>query len=160
MNNSGGAATTNLASSSSMNFAGMTSIHASILSCQVGDVNGQCEWIVDTGATYHMTPNLSYLHSTKTFKTPILITLPDGSIKIVKTVGNVRLNHLLEFNEVLYVPAFKYNLLSVGKLVNTHKLTANFFPTHCVFQNPSTKLIGQLAKGQMGYTSIEVLIPR
>ncbi|GKE85855.1 retrovirus-related pol polyprotein from transposon TNT 1-94, partial [Tanacetum coccineum] len=52
---------------------------------------------------------------------------------------------LLKF--ILYVPEFKFNLLSIRKLLNTQNYFAQFFPSYCVFQNLSTKEVVAIGKG-------------
>ncbi|XP_074306349.1 uncharacterized protein LOC141641591 [Silene latifolia] len=69
-------------------------------------------WIVDTGASDHMTSNEGILHDIKLLSRPIMIGLPDGTIKLVHKMGNVSLNPNIHLKNVLVVPDFKQNLLS------------------------------------------------
>jgi len=74
-------------------------------------------WIVDTGASDHMSYDLDLFDKLEALSKPVFITLPDGSIKKVTLEGNVKLNDNLPLSTVLYVPEFKFNLLSVTKLL-------------------------------------------
>ncbi|GJW99363.1 retrovirus-related pol polyprotein from transposon TNT 1-94 [Tanacetum coccineum] len=104
------------------------------------------DWVNDTGASDHMTPNKSLFISTKVLKKPIIVHLPDGTSKTVIIVGKVQLTPNLILTDVFYVPEFQLNLLSVGKLIQTNNLTAHFYPNDCMFQDPSTKEIVVVGK--------------
>ncbi|GJT48729.1 sulfotransferase 16 [Tanacetum coccineum] len=108
------------------------------------------DWVNDTGASDHMTPNISLFISTKALKKPIIVHLPDGTSKtvtivealkkpiivhlpdgtskIVTIIGKVQLTPNLILTDVFYHPEFQLNLLSVGKLIQTNNLTAHFYP--------------------------------
>jgi len=129
--------------SSFAHFAGMPRIssndHHSDTCCVM--TNSQCgSWIVDTGASDHMTYNSHFFTSLKPLPTPIHITLTDGSHKTVIQSGFVALGPNLTLHNVLFVPDFKFSLISVSKLLTDLHLTALFTPQHCTFQDPSTKL--------------------
>ncbi|GJX06276.1 pyridoxal 5'-phosphate synthase-like subunit PDX1.2 [Tanacetum coccineum] len=101
----------------------------------------------DMGASDHMCPHISLFITTYTLKTPITIFLPDGTSRTVTTAGNIRLTPSLTLIDVLYVLVFKFNLLSVGKLLITQNMFAQFFPKFCVFQDLSTKKVMAFGKG-------------
>lgn len=68
-----------------------------------------------SGATFHMCSSRSLMSKTKIITSPVIVHLPDGSIKTVKNIGEVKLRKITLKN-VLYVPDFKHNLLSVQLL--------------------------------------------
>ncbi|KAJ8430924.1 hypothetical protein Cgig2_033552 [Carnegiea gigantea] len=74
--------------------------------------------------------NISVLHR------PIMISLPDGSVKSVTLGGNVQLTSNIILH-VLFVPYFKHNLCS--KLLEITSLVAYFTTTGCEFQDPTTR---------------------
>ena len=76
-----------------------------------------CEpWIVDSGASNHMTGSYHILSSYTPCTFPRTITIVNGSfLKIVGT-GTVVLSPSLSIKSVFYVPGFSYNLLSISKL--------------------------------------------
>ncbi|XP_074265967.1 uncharacterized protein LOC141588422 [Silene latifolia] len=76
-------------------------------------------WIVNTSVSDHMTSNEHFLHDIRLLSHPVHIGLPDGNIKIVHKAGNMRLNAHIRLHNVLIVPDFKENLLSIGKLLKT-----------------------------------------
>ncbi|GKB33099.1 retrovirus-related pol polyprotein from transposon TNT 1-94 [Tanacetum coccineum] len=83
------------------------------------------DWINDTGASDHMTPNKCLFISTKALKKPIIFHLPDGTSKIVTIVGKVQLTLNLILTDVFYVPEFQLNLLSNSSVSNTPDLTTH-----------------------------------
>ena len=124
-------------------FAGISS-HSPI-SCAV--LNGaQGSWIIDTGASDHMTFDFILFSNTSTLPFPVHVTLPDGSIKPVTLVDDIQLSPSLNLRNVLFVPDFKYSLLSVAKFLTDNYCCTVFYPTHRVFQDLSTKLIVAVGK--------------
>ncbi|XP_074318206.1 uncharacterized protein LOC141655000 [Silene latifolia] len=104
------------------------------------------DWIVDTGASDHMTYDLKILTNVVTLKDPIKVGLPDGSVKLVHQMGTVNLTDKLRLFNVFYIPDFKQNLMSVSKLIDHNALSVVFNSTACLFQDLSSKLV--IAKGQ------------
>lgn len=85
--------------------------HALIASFQS---NSQGIWIIDSGATDHICTSLSTMHNTRTCPTPIQVHLPNGTCFNVNTIGTVKLQSTLILHNVLYIPSFAYNLISVN----------------------------------------------
>lgn len=65
----------------------------------------------------NMTSHSHFFYKSRTLKRPVLVTLPDGTTKVINTVGKIKLNPSLTSHQVLLVPKFKYNFLSVAKLL-------------------------------------------
>ena len=73
-------------------------------------------WILDTGASDHISGNKD-LFSSLTFPSPLpIITLANGSQTIAKGIGSVCPLPSLPLTSVLYVPIFPFNLISISKL--------------------------------------------
>ena len=98
-------------------------------------------WIIDTGATAHMCGLLSSMSNSNPVKGYTPIFLPDGSIKSVTHTGIVTLNSRLILKNVLHVPEFTCNLLSVKALAISANLAFIFLPTYCVLQDLQTAKI-------------------
>lgn len=102
------------------NFAGMTSPSncvdkVSYGACMLTKVN-DCIWIIDYGATYHMTSNKDLLFDIKPLVIPYLVTLPNGyKVKVTCTGSLYFLSYTL--HHVLYIPSFHYNIIYVYKLI-------------------------------------------
>lgn len=86
----------------------------------------QDKWLVDSNATDHMT-STSHHFVTYTFWNPLMISLADGSKVPAYGKGSVYINQNFYLHDVLLVPSFPTNLLSVKKLHSI--LLAVFFRT-------------------------------
>ncbi|KAK9670381.1 hypothetical protein RND81_13G197800 [Saponaria officinalis] len=95
-------------------------------------------WIVDSGASDHMTSDIALLTDIQTLSTPVLIGFPDGSVKVVTRMGTTVLSYCIHLFNVLLVPDFKQNLLPVRKLIAYYQFSVVFTSTACLFQAPSS----------------------
>lgn len=84
-------------------------------------------WIMDSGATDHMTATLCLLSNVKEMSSHQTIKLPTGDTSMISHIGDVLLSNGLKLNEVLYVPKFNHNLLSIHKLAHDNKCQVVFF---------------------------------
>ena len=76
-------------------------------------------WVTDTGATTHMTSDLSQLNSATPFSGSDTIATADGSGLSISNVGSSILNVppcSLQLLQVLHVPKLSQHLLSVHRL--------------------------------------------
>ncbi|XP_070003236.1 uncharacterized protein [Nicotiana sylvestris] len=96
-------------------------------------------WIIDSGASDHMTSNKSLLLNTQTLPIPYLVSLPNGYKVKVTNIGFLTLSPNLILHNVLYIPSFHYNLISVYKLVARPGHIVEFTNVGCTFQGPSLK---------------------
>ncbi|KAL2939464.1 Retrovirus-related Pol polyprotein from transposon RE1 [Bienertia sinuspersici] len=114
------------------------------------------KWLLDSGATDHVCSSLDFfvdfhpvhrLHNT--------ITIPDGRKVEVKHKGLVKLNNQVVLQDVLHVPEFKYNLISVHKLCKDLGCAVYFTDKHCYLQGLSQKeLIMPLGDVQEGLYTV------
>ncbi|XP_074314571.1 uncharacterized protein LOC141649791 [Silene latifolia] len=130
-------------SSASVNFAGiiLATNAVSHSSC-----SNKIEWILDTGATNHITSQKHLFVSLNLMPKPILIGLPDGTIKLVKYSGDINLHSGIALSEVLFVPDIKYNLLSIGKISVHSGMTTLFDDTKCVVQALDKQIVAVCPK--------------
>ena len=58
-----------------------------------GNFNGRLQWVLDTGASYHMSSNVHAF--TNLFKFPVEITIkgPSGTMGKVQEAGTINLDH-------------------------------------------------------------------
>jgi len=80
--------------------------------------NNAKSWLVDSGASRHMTGNKNFLENLKELKVTSKVELGDDSNHEIKGIGSVSF-HLdfgdtLHFEDVLFVPGLTKNLISVG----------------------------------------------
>lgn len=83
-------------------------------------------WIVDTGASDHITGCREIFDNLITLIIPIKIGLLDWSLKIVKQIGKIQFSFHIILNEVFFVPDFKQSLMLVSKLLKGNSLTVKF----------------------------------
>ena len=73
-------------------------------------------WIYDSGASDHMTPEHDDIIDPYLLQIKPQIRLPNGETSIISHVRKVKLNNGIIFKDALVVPSFKFSLLSVPKL--------------------------------------------
>lgn len=73
-------------------------------------------WIVDTGATDHMVMPQCDLFNIKKLAKPIPIGFGEDQTTLVHTYGSFHLSENITIHQVLQVPTFNVNLLSVSQL--------------------------------------------
>ena len=84
------------------------------------------DWIVDAGASNHMTGSLNGFFKYKQCDKAIKVTMADGNISFAKGEGSICLADL-RLNSVLYVPDLRCNLLSISKLTKDLNCKVPFF---------------------------------
>ncbi|KAG8473962.1 hypothetical protein CXB51_033910 [Gossypium anomalum] len=100
-------------------------------------------WILDSGASDHMTGNLSLFHTYLPCNDHSRIRIADESYSPVAGMGTVRLTENFSLDKVLHVPNLSYNLLSISKLTKDEKVLVEFSALGCVVQEQeSGKMIG------------------
>ncbi|KAL2939698.1 Retrovirus-related Pol polyprotein from transposon TNT 1-94 [Bienertia sinuspersici] len=73
----------------------------------------------------------------RSLKQYINVGMPDGTMRAVKEVGTMVLGPQFILKDVLYIPEFKHNLLSIGRLMEQNKLRTIFTENRCLFQDLS-----------------------
>lgn len=114
------------------NFAGF----AGMVSCSTH--KGNEKWIIDSGTSDHMTCNSECVENTKVVKNKMKITLPNGECSTITHCGTVKLRNGLILENVLVVPDFKHNLLSVNKLTSLGHCKVNFYAGYCIIVEDNT----------------------
>ena len=75
-------------------------------------------WILDTGATDHMTPNSDQFKSYIPIHSSRKVLTTGGGLLFVKGIGNIVLGRNCVLQRVLYIPGLKAHLVSLQKLVS------------------------------------------
>lgn len=111
-------------------------------------------WIIDSGATDHIT---CFIDSFDKFHTMFgaEVNLPTGNCIEVKHVGTVKLSSELSLTNVLHIPAFKFNIISVSRLLQSDCCKLIFLPGQCVIQDTRGKQIGIATEENGLYILIE-----
>ena len=103
----------------------------------VGSTNPDC-WIIDSGATCHISNNRSLFVEYNSLEESQSVTLGDGHTLEAVGKGVVALKLKLEdgktitgrLNDVLYVPELTYNLLSISRVTKLGK-RVKFYRSYC-----------------------------
>ncbi|RVW85251.1 Retrovirus-related Pol polyprotein from transposon RE2 [Vitis vinifera] len=104
---------------------------------------GMKPWIVDTGASDHMTGDAAILQNYKPSNGHSSVHIADGSKSKIAGTGSIKLTKDLYLDSVLHVPNLDCNLLSISKLACDLQCVTKFYPNSCVFQDlKSGKMIG------------------
>jgi Reverse transcriptase (RNA-dependent DNA polymerase)/gag-polypeptide of LTR copia-type/Integrase core domain/GAG-pre-integrase domain/Retrotransposon gag protein len=115
-------------------------------------------WVIDSGASDHMVSSLSTLNHPTLCQNTRSVRMPNGSRSFTKHCGAVTLSSNITLKNVLCVPQFELNLLSVSKLTKYLNCAAIFFPTFCVFQDLASKRLigtGEMRNGVYHYIEQE-----
>lgn len=124
-------------SSSTLCFVGMLRATSNALSTQT--------WIIDSGATHHVAHNKDlFFDFSASISTSV--TLPTGLGVQIAGIGSIRLSDSLTLKNVLYLPDFRLNLLSVSQLTKDLGFRVIFDPATCMIHDPTRGLM--IGKGE------------
>ena len=99
-------------------------------------------WIIDTGASHHVTGTESCLTDTHHIS-QCSVGLPNSAHAIATKAGRVLLTDGLILEHVLFVPQLHCNLISVSQLIDDSKCLLQFTNSLCAIQDlRSRSLIG------------------
>ncbi|PRQ58292.1 putative RNA-directed DNA polymerase [Rosa chinensis] len=113
------------------------------MALKVSHFVGSDTWIIDSGASDHMTYDKSFF--TELSPPPVsYVTNANGEAFPVLGSGSVRITPTLELHNVLYVPDLSHHLISVPQLNTESKCSVTFYPMYVMFQDLLTReLIGR-----------------
>jgi hypothetical protein len=75
-------------------------------------------WIIDTGATDHMICSTSFFTSITSVVSKS-VRLPNGQFASVTHIGIINISECFVLIDVLCIPSFSFNLISISKLIKT-----------------------------------------
>ena len=108
-------------------------------------------WVIDSGASSHMTGFPSVLTAYRPETSIPDVRIADGHSCPVLGSGQSRATSSLPLQNVLYIPGFPANLLSISAITKALHCGVFFFPHHCVFQDLDTsRRIGLGRKNRRG----------
>jgi hypothetical protein len=100
------------------------------------------EWAIDTRAIDHMVTSTQFF-TTMTTVTNVAVTLPNGFTVMVTHIGSIQLTSSLLLHDVLCVPSFDFNLISVSKIISIMPCCIIFLSNLCFIQDlQQWKMIG------------------
>ena len=97
-------------------------------------------WIIDTGASRHVTCLDLWLDDVEIVSCPV--GLPNGKFVTATKQGSVYLSSKITLKNVLFVPDLYCNLMSVTQLIDDLQCNVQFTSTTCAIQDQSSELIG------------------
>lgn len=87
-------------------------------------------WVIDTGASCHVCSDFDKFINTSLISNTS-VTLPDGTHIAVTMSGTIILSEHLVLTSVLFVPNFKFNLLSISALTANTSISVLFSSDSC-----------------------------
>lgn len=94
--------------------------------------------MVNTRASNHISHYLNIFCLKTKLQMPMTILLLDGSKRLVDIIGKITLPPYISLRNVLYIPDFKHNLLSISRLLTIHSLVVVFNKSSCVLKDSNT----------------------
>lgn len=73
-------------------------------------------WIIDSGSTTHVCSDLNLFTNTSSVL-GVTVSLPNGVHEPITHIGSVHISSSIVLHNVLYVPSFRFNLISVCSLL-------------------------------------------
>lgn len=108
------------------------------------------KWVMDSGASDHMTSTIQHLINVKAAPSNFTIKLPTGATTRITHIGDIEMQNGLKMLNVLYVPQFTHNLLSVHKLARDNNCDVMFYPATCVVLDSVSKKVKAVGKVKQG----------
>ncbi|KAG6525459.1 hypothetical protein ZIOFF_015415 [Zingiber officinale] len=96
-------------------------------------------WVIDSGATDHMTNAANSFISYSLSSGQEKVIIADGTKATVAGKGSIKLTDHFFLSSALHVPSISINLLSVSSITKQLHCSVTFFPDQCVFQDLETK---------------------
>ncbi|XP_075491104.1 uncharacterized protein LOC142529454 [Primulina tabacum] len=116
------------------------------------------EWIIDTGASHHMTGRLESMSYVE--RVPACpVGLLDGKETIAEKSGTVVFNEYLKLKNVLYVPNLKCSLISVSQLNEELNCVVQFNDKICVMQDRNSRMLIGAGEQREGLYYFRGIVP-
>jgi len=96
-------------------------------------------WIIDSGATNHMSNKLNSIHDFKSFVCPTFMFVVNGKNAYVRRKGKINLLSNKIKLDVFFLTSFPFQLLFVNKIQSTLNCEVIVTPSKVVFQDLVTK---------------------
>ena len=96
-------------------------------------------WLIDSGASTHMTGNSNNLIDVETIS-PVIVDLPNGVKTVADKHGTAVLENTLKLHNTLLVPSLSCNLISVSRICKDLKCTVIFNESSCILQGRTSRI--------------------
>nr|ABW74573.1 putative pol polyprotein [Boechera divaricarpa] len=91
-------------------------------------------WVIDSGATHHVSHDISLFMNLDT-NIKSTVNMPTGNTIKISGVENIQLNKYILLRNVLFIPEFRLNLISVSSLNDDLGSRVIFDPASCEIQD-------------------------
>jgi len=115
----------------------------------------ESDWLLDTGASTHMTPDNFTLEQSTTYTGKECVIVGNGAFLPITHTGNTSHSLDLKLLDVLVVPHLTKNLLSISKLTNDFPLSVTFANNFFTVQNCLTRKVVATGKHDGGLYMLE-----
>lgn len=95
-------------------------------------------WILDTGARDHVFHSHSLFYNINTINM-ITIKLSNGNTISITKCGTIKFTNEFYLPNVLYIPEFLTNIISIPRIIASLDCTMHFNSTHCTIQVSHTR---------------------
>ncbi|KAE8683492.1 hypothetical protein F3Y22_tig00111207pilonHSYRG00167 [Hibiscus syriacus] len=122
----------------------------------------QDQWVIDFGATHHVTPYTSVVTRKTGCSGPGTLVVGDGALLPVNLVGSTFMksaSRVLLVNDLLHVPGITQNFLSVSKFARDNNVVLEFYAQGCCVRdavNGEVILQGRMEEGLYVFPSTTV----
>lgn len=109
-------------------------------------------WFMDSGATHHMTPDITHLQQSSPYYGSEQVVVGNGKSIPVLNIGSSSISSVssqspIHLHSVLHTPHLSYNLISVAKLCHDNHAFVEFHSRHFFVKDLLSKTI--LLKGHL-----------
>ena len=123
-------------------------------------ISSSSKWVIDSGATNHMTCNSNLFTVFQPHPSTSTITLTDESTSCVLRSETIHPTPLITLTSVMSLPQFSFNLISVSKLTRTLNCSISFFPDYFFIQDLLTKRIIGRERESEGLHILEIEVSK
>lgn len=95
---------------------------------------------MDSGATSHICFSRLAFSTMRSVKNTY-VTLPNHKRIFINFIGTVKFGHNLKLEDMLYVPNFKFNLMSASALMKDPYIDVRFCTNTCVVQDMHNQMM-------------------
>ena len=123
-------------------------------------ISSSSTWVINFGATDHMTGNSSLFTTFQSHPSTSIVTLANWSTFCVLGLGTIHLTPLITLTSIMSLPQFSFNLIYISKLTRTLNCSISFFPNYCLIQELSTKRIIGRGRESEGLYILDTKVPK
>ena len=123
-------------------------------------ISSSSKYIIDYGATNHMTSNSSLFTTFQPHSSTSTVTLANGSTSCVLGSRTIHPTLLITLTTALSLPQFSFNLIFVSKLTCTLNCSISFFPDYCLIHDLLTKRIIGRGRESGGLYTLDIEVSK